>query len=116
MEKYNGAVDLQYVSNMLIDTAILLQRVLPSSRCCAAVEYLYSLLPCRLLLLLSSRPVAVCLKYLLHSSTVHPNMEASVCSRIAVCFKYLNYYCTAVLYTQIWKLWFAVELQYVSNI
>jgi hypothetical protein len=26
MEKYNGAVDLQYVSNMLINTAILLQR------------------------------------------------------------------------------------------
>jgi hypothetical protein len=44
MEKYNGAVDLQYVSNMLINTAILLQRVLPSSRCCPAVEYLYSLL------------------------------------------------------------------------
>jgi hypothetical protein len=46
MEKYNEAVDLQYVSNMLINTAILLQKVLPSSRCCPAVEYLYSLLPC----------------------------------------------------------------------
>jgi hypothetical protein len=46
MEKYNEAVDWKYVSNMLIDTAILLQKILPSSRCCPAVEYLYSLLPC----------------------------------------------------------------------
>jgi hypothetical protein len=65
MEKYNEAVDLQYVSNMLINTAILLQKILPSSRCCTAVKNI---------VLLSSRP------------------------------------------TQIWKLWFAVELQYVSNI
>jgi hypothetical protein len=42
MEKYNEAV----VSNMLMSTAILLQKILPSSKCCAAVEYFYSLLPC----------------------------------------------------------------------
>ena len=101
MEKYNGAVDLQYVSNMLINTAILLQRVLPSSRCCPAVEYLYSLLPCSTTTAKQQTCCSVfkistaqqyCIpkygsfglqqncsmfqifKLLLHSSTVYPNM------------------------------------------